>query len=990
MKIFDFFFRRDEGQDSERPTMTISPSREDSCVFATIDWANTTPGDPSALDLRTRILFDDLKSLSKTDLVARRGDYDYIIPFVSIPEFEAELQNLLQLEPQQGWTTEVRLGGVIGRGDPDLHLIFSDAGGTYDVVGRELVTPVECGFWSNKRHELIVLPRPILELRDLIEKGPDNLSDNRQAAVFRFVARVKELALQAQEELVDHTVKIAEQLQNEEFVAAESAKIQVEPDNSGGLNLYPTVKGMEDEKSRRDLLEARQTKELFTRRTEDTTTRVALHPQTRREIHRVRQKRHIPPEDVADFARDPRSHIQPPEELAAEKREIAEALGIPLDEVEESPDFNPDLALDLEPVEKFLEDFDIRLYGDRVIGVEVDGAELPSTDSARTTSLGDWSGKESASAPATEAADCAAATHTDSEPDVDDPKGPEQTETGGTTPDPEASSVDTSAEGTSQTSESRIQGTSSTERTTAKSGKARLVTIDNDEETEFLIESREHLQRRFEDFGAPELFDGELRKPFQTEGYAWLRELHDMDDAGGLLADDMGMGKTVQVIALLSHLARNESLRPALLVVPKSTLQNWQNEIDKFCKVDLDCYEHLGGQRKRSANAIEKHDIVLTTYSTLRNDQLTLGEIRFSVMICDEAQKIKNYTTGQATACRAMNAGLRLALTATPVENGLIELWAILDFCQPGRLDSMASFKERFVEPIESADIETQDSASVQLLKRMDPHYIRRTKTQYLGDELPDKLMVPNAVSMTDVQRHKYDQVLDWYHSEEGSAFGAINAMLRICAHPDAIKVDTEKKIGLPPRPISDVLNNPEEIVERSGKFQFIVKKLREIQQQGERAILFSRQRTIQLMLKAVASHLFGLHSYLINGQIPAADRQSIVDEFNQSKGFNIIVLSPRAAGVGINVTGANHVFHVTREWNPAVEDQATDRAYRIGQKRDVYVYVPTTEYPDNEYQTMDQHLHQLLEEKRGIANSTVVPRGLGKVARSELEKHLR
>ena len=983
MGIFDLFDSKSE-PDPDAPHITVIPNRDDAAVYAGIDWRDATPGDETQIVGRTYARLSLLNLLARAELAEKRSNYSYTIPFASIPQLDSFSSGLLGLEPQHGWKAKVRVGGIIGRGDPELYLVFTDPEGNYDPVGRDLVVPVECGFWSLVDDELAVLPNELLELRERIERGPEDLNGEQLAAEYRYVAQVKDLALKARRTLGEDVVELAGQLEQEEFVAADAVEAHVENAENGGLELYPAVDGLEDEQSRRKLLEANEHKELFTRRDETRTTRIALSPQCRREVHRVRKRHRIPPEDVRDFVRDPRSYIQPPEELAADRQEIAKTRGIPIEEVEESPDFNPDKALDLKPVEEVLKDFNVRLYGDRVIGVEVDAPAIPNTDTARTTDLGNWSGEKGESQPKRDSNEDASG----SKP-VD-----EAVETGDVATAVEAPDS-RKQHPTKTTSKTKVEpaddaaSATSEDHPAASAGKARLVTIDNDKRPEFVIESEQRRQRLFEDFGKPKLFDGTLRRPYQTEGYVWLRELEDRADAGGLLADDMGMGKTVQIIALLSYLADERALSPALLVIPKSTLQNWQNEIADFCSADLGCYEHLGGSRHRNADAIIDHDIVLTTYSTLRNDQLILGEIRFSVMICDEAQKIKNYTSGRATACRAMNAGLRVALTATPVENGLVDLWSIFDFCQPGRLDSMAAFKKDFVEPIETGDEPAQQQASENLLRQMAPHFLRRTKTQHFDDTFPDKFVHRTTVSMTDAQQHRYDRVRKWYSTEEGSALGAINTLLRICAHPDAVTVDTAKKIGLQPRPIDDLLDNPDDIIDRSAKFEFIVQKLKEIQDLDERTILFVRQRNIQAMLQAVISHVFGLDAALINGDIPAGRRQEIVDDLNNSRNFDVIILSPRAAGVGINVTGANHVFHVTREWNPAVEDQATDRAYRIGQSKDVHVYLPITTHPSPEVPTLDERLDKLLEAKRKIAENAIVPRNPGPVSSSELQNGL-
>lgn len=942
MSFFDLF--KPKSGAPEPPQLIINADFKAAALSIAVDWRGGTPGDLSALEHMDAITLATVMGLASENRARKLDTYHFEIPFEEIPYLPAPHLNILNIEPQKGWQVDLRVRGIIGRGDPQVRLYFTSPDGEYDVLEKGLVDEVACGFRSTKTGELIVLPAPVLNLREKVSQGPDLLDDDAQAAVYRFLADVKKAALEVKELLGEESIEIDGQLLKENFIAADEVRPQLQWEEDGSLRIFPVVDGLDDPQKSAELLNAPEERELFSYRDKKGTARIALTPQSRREVTRIKRRHRVPAEDVPRFLRDPRNYLQPPEELEQERKELAKRLGIPVAQLEDLPDLDPDQALNLTPIEEILANFDLDEYSERVIGIDVRPGAEPQLQNIRSIKLDDWSGSgESKALPGK----------------------------------------------SSKSSEPR-------EKEAAQPfERLKLITADNEDELDYLVELRTFLARRFEELGGtPEGFSKEyrLKGTFQPEGYAWLRGLTDSaTNIGGLLADDMGMGKTVQIVALFAHLASENKLRPALIVAPKSTIPNWQNEIKKFCSLNLHIYEHLGQNRSRNFEYISDHDIVVTTYDTLRQDQILLGKIHFTVMVCDEAQMIKNYTSGRAAASRAMNADTRIALSATPVENTLSELWSIFDFCQPGKLHTLREFRDRYVTPIERGSKSDQETAARNLLVDMGHHFLRRTKEEYLADELPQKHIHRHELPMSSAQVAIYDEILGRYHENpKKNALPAVQSLLRVCTHPEALTEDIAENLEISLRPIREVLSDPVKMIAQSPKFEYILEKLQQIEAKEEKAILFAGSRTIQSMLSTMVKYYFGFHPPVINGDVDTTERQTIIDQFNSSPGFNIILLSPRAAGVGINVTGANHVFHVIREWNPAVENQATDRAYRIGQKKDVHVYIPVTIYPKTSPRSLDESLDQMLSAKQHIASTSIVPRGMGVVSQRDLEANLK
>ena len=459
----------------------------------------------------------------------------------------------------------------------------------------------------------------------------------------------------------------------------------------------------------------------------------------------------------------------------------------------------------------------------------------------------------------------------------------------------------------------------------------------------------------------PECFQGSLF-PYQSDGYGFMRA-HYETNTGVLLADDMGLGKTVQIIAFLSHLFSIDHLSTALLVMPKSLIENWHRELSKFLPAARRIYIHQGSSRYRFHEAVSQYDIVLTTYQTLARDQAMLGRIQWSCVICDEVQMIKNFKTVTANAVKGMNTKCRIAVTGTPVENRLSELWSIADFAQPGLLDSYQKFWKTFEKPISTGQ-DTNGELTNLLIQTLSPIFLRRTKEDVLADKLPVKQEHSIQLGMDCATKGLYQSIIDEVTNsdEQGMVLSAIQKLLMLCSHPRLVTG------------VGDILPSTPNLIRESPKLQWAVEILREIFRNGEKVILFTKFKRMQSILRRVILDEFGIDAEIINGEV-TGNRLDVVKRFSDISGAGALILSPRAAGVGLTITAANHVIHYTREWNPAVENQATDRVYRIGQEKPVSVYYPILTAAD--FLCADEKLDQLLTSKRNLMQRVIIPADL-------------
>ncbi len=461
-------------------------------------------------------------------------------------------------------------------------------------------------------------------------------------------------------------------------------------------------------------------------------------------------------------------------------------------------------------------------------------------------------------------------------------------------------------------------------------------------------------------YQVPNIFVGKL-KDYQQDGYSFLCSQFHMKK-GSLLADDMGLGKTIQVIAFMSYLYSIGELWPTLLVVPKALIENWEEEIQKNAPVINQCYVHTGAERHKNVSDVNGEHIVITTYETLARDQLILGQIHWKLMICDETQKIKNYRTLAASAAKGMNTDCRIALTGTPVENRLGELWSIIDFIQPGLLGSFTSFSKKYEQPIQE-HASNEKALIDELVSIINPVFLRRMKDDVLAGQLPEKIEHFYEVSLNPLQTDYYLRIIRDTRSDDDKlqVLSAIQKLIELCGHPRALQGSLDEDAN--------------KLISESGKMQNVVRLLNEIKKRNEKVLIFTTYKKLQRILKKVVYDEYKIDAKVINGEMKES-RAGVVKDFNESHGFNVLILSPRAAGVGLTITGANNVIHYTREWNPAVENQATDRVYRIGQQRDVNVYYPISSSKAINT-TVDQKLNSLLESKRELMRNVVVPSGI-------------
>jgi SNF2 family DNA or RNA helicase/HJR/Mrr/RecB family endonuclease len=504
-------------------------------------------------------------------------------------------------------------------------------------------------------------------------------------------------------------------------------------------------------------------------------------------------------------------------------------------------------------------------------------------------------------------------------------------------------------------------------------------------------------------------------KKHQLYGVAWFQHLVSKASGncrGALLADDMGLGKTLQLLTVLAwYYENNPNAAPSVIFAPKSLLENWENEAKKFFTDSfpevLLLYGEKLQQRKQPLRLIDEQlkskgviellkpnwtgasKVIITTYEVLTSYEFSFARQPFAFLICDEAQRIKTPGTQVTLAAKKLKADFRIACTGTPVENSLADLWCLFDFVQPGLLGALEEFGKSYRRPIE-CDTDEHKAALGRLQGLISPQTLRRTKAD-ISSELKRKFFGYKAaednvvqfkerlatedrleIAMSEHQRILYKgglkKLQDANNEADGRkrarlSFGALHLMKAVCAEPYCLpgtKFLPDKQ-GL----VKHFINSP--------KLSWMLSHLEKVKAAGEKAIVFTELREAQAALYYFLRERFGLKPYIINGD--SQGRQRYIDRFSASDGFDVIILSTLAAGAGLNVTAANHVFHFTRAWNPAKENQATDRAYRIGQEKDVFVYCPTVVADD--FATFEVRLDELMKRKAGLADSTIDGSGM-------------
>ncbi len=458
----------------------------------------------------------------------------------------------------------------------------------------------------------------------------------------------------------------------------------------------------------------------------------------------------------------------------------------------------------------------------------------------------------------------------------------------------------------------------------------------------------------------PPTFHGKLR-PYQVKGVSWLAFLKQFG-FGACLADDMGLGKTIELITLLLHDRAgqngNRERGPALLICPMSIVGNWHKELTRFAP-SLSVMIHHGHERlagEAFAEEAKQHDVVITTYSLALRDKEHLAPIDWDYVVVDEAQNIKNEAAKQTQAIKNLNARHKIALTGTPVENRLSELWSIMEFLNPGYLGSATEFRKKFAIPIERY----REKDRAETLKRLiQPFVLRRLKTdKAIIADLPEKMEMKVFCNLTQEQASLYEAVvkemLEQIEESEGIqrkglVLSTLLKLKQICNHPAQFVADGS---SLP---------------DRSGKLARLQEMLEEVLAAGDKALIFTQFAEIGTLLRHYLQETLGCEVLFLHGGTPKKQRDMMIQRFQQERrGPPIFILSLKAGGVGLNLTAANHVFHFDRWWNPAVENQATDRAFRIGQKRNVQVHKFLC------VGTLEERIDMMIEKKKGLAESIV------------------
>ncbi len=462
-------------------------------------------------------------------------------------------------------------------------------------------------------------------------------------------------------------------------------------------------------------------------------------------------------------------------------------------------------------------------------------------------------------------------------------------------------------------------------------------------------------------------FSGTLR-PYQARGYSWMMFLRNLG-FGGILADDMGLGKTAQAIAYLLA-----SDKPSLVICPTSVLGNWQRELQKFSP-SIKFHVHHGSNRPNSnefAKLLKDNDVVVSSYALAWRDEKIFGEVEWDTIVLDEAQNIKNPFAKQSLSISRLKSRNRFCLTGTPVENRLSEFWSIMNFTNPGFLSDWSLFKKNFAEPIELEN----DKNKTGLLKRIiSPFILRRMKTdKSIINDLPEKIEIKEYCCLAEEQASLYQAIVDdslkkikqEKENRRALIMAALIKLKQVCNHP------------------SNYLKDSNKLLDRSGKVERLRELLEEILQNGEKCLVFTQFKEMGDLLKSDLEEYFDAPVCFLHGQQSRKVREQMIDYF-QSDDRNspkLFVLSLKAGGLGINLTKANNVIHFDRWWNPAVENQATDRAFRIGQERKVFVHKLITTG------TVEEKIDEMIERKLALSNSLLAS---GEKAITELDdKQLR
>ncbi len=425
--------------------------------------------------------------------------------------------------------------------------------------------------------------------------------------------------------------------------------------------------------------------------------------------------------------------------------------------------------------------------------------------------------------------------------------------------------------------------------------------------------------------------------PYQVRGWQWLRFIIS-EQAGGLLADEMGLGKTLQVISALHDHGQAPGTAGSLVVAPGSLLENWAREIAKFCP-GLHAVKHHGPDRTGSPAELRPPDVVITSYETAIRDLPLLRMIQWHVVVLDEAQNIRNPDTRRANAVKQLRREVSIAVTGTPVENRLRDLWSIMDFVLPGFLGDLPAFEARYAD----------NDADASALEPLVSPVILRRRVQEVARDLPPRIDIPEILELDAEEAVAYDDVRAAIHREYGTAatLVSLTRLRQFCSHP--------------------ALLGEQSRFHDYSKFHRLEALLGEVFARREKALVFTSFTAMADRIAAMVQGQFGVISATIDGRLPIPERQPLIDRFTAYQGPAVLVLNPRAGGTGLNIAAANHVIQYNPEWNPAIEDQAAARAYRRGQNRPVTIRRLIIAG------TVEEVMDERLQRKRDVARSAVV-----------------
>ena len=424
---------------------------------------------------------------------------------------------------------------------------------------------------------------------------------------------------------------------------------------------------------------------------------------------------------------------------------------------------------------------------------------------------------------------------------------------------------------------------------------------------------------------------------YQILGYNWLRNICN-EGFGCILGDEMGLGKTIQVIAVLLD-EKNIGARGSLVICPSSLMENWKREIFKFAP-SVSTYIHSGSSRTGFQEVLMEYNVVITSYDAMIRDVELLNRIDWNIIVCDEAQAIKNYESQRSIAIRKIQSNSRIAVSGTPFENRLTDIWSLSDFIVPGFLGGLDHFNIRFPNSLEGA----------QKLEPIISPLILRRLVKDVADDLPERIDIQEVISMDEFLEDLYDQKRNEIIAEYGAqaSLVQIQSLRMMCCDPSLVLKDG----------INYSTMNP--------KLQRLIELISEIFANGEKVLVFTSYTVMADLILSHLSDQFGCYVKTIDGRTPIPERQEIIDKFSEITGKAALVLNPRAAGAGLNITAANHVIHYNLEWNPAIEDQASARAHRRGQT--LPVFIRRLYYAGS----VEEFVNSKIEEKRGLSEAAV------------------